>query len=201
MLGAFGEVHLLDWGVAKVRGEVDPVATAVGGGTVAGAMLGTPGYMPPEQLRGGQDRVDGRADVDALGATLYGILARERLHGGASVAELVASTLEVRDRRPSARRADVAPELDAIAPRHAAGSRRSRPAGARARARDRATPRRRARRREVAAPRPTSWRRRRAPSSSAMGRRPPASAPATARAARSRSTPATRRRARLWSRR
>jgi aminoglycoside phosphotransferase (APT) family kinase protein len=65
MIGAFGEVLVLDWGVAR-RAE-DP---AEPGGTV----LGTRAYMAPEQAAGEVDRVDERADVYSLGAILEELL-------------------------------------------------------------------------------------------------------------------------------
>jgi len=65
MVGAFGEVLVLDWGVAKVMGESRDDA---------GVILGTPGFMPPEQARGAADLVDRRADVFALCAMLAEML-------------------------------------------------------------------------------------------------------------------------------
>ena len=64
MVGPFGEVLVLDWGVAK-RLDV------LGGAERNGTVLGTPGYMPPEQARGEMARIDERADVYALGAMLH----------------------------------------------------------------------------------------------------------------------------------
>jgi serine/threonine protein kinase len=81
MLGAFGEVLVLDWGLAKQVGDPPPPATLQDGTerlvtahTAPGTVFGTPGYMPPEQARGDIDLIDERADVYALGAILYFLL-------------------------------------------------------------------------------------------------------------------------------
>jgi eukaryotic-like serine/threonine-protein kinase len=62
-------VKVLDFGIAKLRGEISAVRTN------AGAVLGTPAYMAPEQCRGRPDDVDHRADIYALGVILYEMLA------------------------------------------------------------------------------------------------------------------------------
>lgn len=70
MIGAFGEVLVLDWGVAKVRDEQPPGGgNSESVGTQHGTVLGTPGYMAPEQAAGHAE-VDERADVYAIGAIL-----------------------------------------------------------------------------------------------------------------------------------
>ena len=79
MIGPFGEVMVMDWGVAKQldAGATDAAAEAAprhGPVTEAGTVIGTPGFMPPEQARGEGEAVDLRADVFSLGAMLHLLL-------------------------------------------------------------------------------------------------------------------------------
>jgi serine/threonine protein kinase len=93
MVGSFGEVQVMDWGLAKVlpqggvadEGGSQPIHETIimtvrsgssgsGSESQAGSVLGTPAYMAPEQARGEIDRVDERADVFGLGAILCEIL-------------------------------------------------------------------------------------------------------------------------------
>jgi eukaryotic-like serine/threonine-protein kinase len=109
MVGSFGEVLVMDWGVAKLLGEQDPkggpdrAAAHTSPGTDPGAVLGTPGFMAPEQAEGRSHDVDQRADVYALGAILCGVLAGDAAlaHGGSPLDAL-------------ARRRDVDKRLKAI---------------------------------------------------------------------------------------
>ncbi len=81
LVGAFGETVVIDWGLAKdlaATADDDDEVTASppqasGDETAYGKVMGTPAYMPVEQARG--ERVDERADVYALGAILYHVLA------------------------------------------------------------------------------------------------------------------------------
>ena len=120
MLGEYGEVYILDWGVAHAADDAHADVAApsgrhdlvlASGETQQGAVLGTPAYMAPEQLVG--DKVGPPADIYALGCILYEICAGEPLHeksrslGAAFVAPPSHG-------RPSLKRSDVAPELDRI---------------------------------------------------------------------------------------
>lgn len=67
MIGSFGEVLVLDWGVAKIRD--DPRSSAAYQ-TDDGTVIGTQNYMSPEQARGEIDQLDERADIYSLGAVL-----------------------------------------------------------------------------------------------------------------------------------
>jgi serine/threonine-protein kinase len=120
MLGDFGESYVLDWGLARIadgsdsdvirnsdlRGDSDV------GHTEAGAMLGTPGYMAPEQMRG--ELVDQRTDVYALGCILFEILTGEPAIPRDRTFELTLSAL---CHRPLDRSPDAPPELDELVAR------------------------------------------------------------------------------------
>ena len=80
MLGPFGEVLLMDWGVARTMDDKAeepreaPITRPDTVHTIAGATFGTPGYMSPEQTFGDLDALDGRSDLWSLGAILYELL-------------------------------------------------------------------------------------------------------------------------------
>jgi eukaryotic-like serine/threonine-protein kinase len=100
MLGAFGEVLVMDWGLARVSDapSEDTARMAVheegtGWETRDGIALGTPGYMSPEQARGYVHRVDERSDLWALGAILYELLTFQRAIGGEDTGQRLKRTV------------------------------------------------------------------------------------------------------------
>ena len=121
MVGPFGEVLVMDWGVAKVLAEA---ATSLGSDHAAtsersspslttghGVVLGTPGYMAPEQAAGDPALVDARADVYAIGAILRDLCATVGGTGPVSLAKLArplrAIILKAMAANPADRYADV----------------------------------------------------------------------------------------------
>jgi tetratricopeptide (TPR) repeat protein len=101
MVGEFGETVVIDWGLAKDLREPEsaPLRSTAALGhdaidsarTSHGDVLGTPMYMPPEQARG--EPVDARADVYAIGAMLYYVLAGRAPYTGASATDIVESVI------------------------------------------------------------------------------------------------------------
>jgi serine/threonine-protein kinase len=106
MVGAFGEVLVVDWGIARRVDSPEPA--------LSGAISGTPAYMPPEQARGDGSPHGPRSDVYSLGAILYCALTRHAPYSGRpeSVIEQVVGGAPL---PPSARtHLPVPPALEAI---------------------------------------------------------------------------------------
>jgi PAS domain S-box-containing protein len=99
ILGDFGEVIVLDWGLAKLVGQPEEKETAGSdsppeytqnpGLTMQGEIVGTPAYMAPEQAEGRLDQIDYRTDIYGLGAILYEILSGRPPFTGSNTLEVL----------------------------------------------------------------------------------------------------------------
>ncbi len=128
MVGAFGEVIVLDWGLAKMidqpadevddhllsGGPISVTGDAEIDATQQGSILGTLPYMAPEQAAGRLDLIDVRTDVYGLGAILFAILTGNHPHQGSTTQEVRFHILN--EPTPHARALDarIDPALDAI---------------------------------------------------------------------------------------
>lgn len=117
LLGSFGEVVVIDWGLAKHLDAADehgrgPIVAATPDSTALGKIIGTPAYMPPEQARG--DAVDERADVYALGAMLYEVLTGSAPIEGDTVDEVLSNLLSRGPAQLQSVAPSVPPELAVI---------------------------------------------------------------------------------------
>lgn len=109
MVGSFGEVQVMDWGLAKVLNPVgpafqpdtriesqakkpDPHGDAAT--SLAGTVVGTPGFMAPEQARGDSEAIDARCDVFGLGAILCVILTGKPPYDGATHPQVYRQAVE-----------------------------------------------------------------------------------------------------------
>src|SRR5450755_230038 len=101
-----GAVKVLDFGIARVRELSSPLTT-----TQAGAAMGTPAFMAPEQARGRWEDVDGRSDLWAVGATVYTLLTGEFVHQGETVNETLAMAVTRPARSLAELRGDLHPAL------------------------------------------------------------------------------------------
>lgn len=99
MIGSFGEVYVVDWGIAS----------RIGGEARRGQLVGTPAYMAPEMVR--CEPADARTDVYLVGATLHALLTGAPRHGGEAMHEVLYSALES---APFAYGPEVPAELAAI---------------------------------------------------------------------------------------
>ncbi|REJ83121.1 MAG: serine/threonine protein kinase [Acidobacteria bacterium] len=121
IIGTYGEVYLMDWGVAKVRGmaaegdseEIDDAALFERL-TITGKRPGTPLYMSPEQVAG--EEVDERTDIFSMGVVLYEALAAREPFRGRDLEETFDNIRNAKPTPPSeiATQWQVDRELDAI---------------------------------------------------------------------------------------
>ena len=140
-LGQYGEVVLLDWGLARLEGKEDVASSAwqerveemrhdAGFHTMEGGAIGTAGYMSPEATLGRLAEVDQRSDVYSLGAMLYEILTGRLPYEFRSYAEYAA--LLLRKDPPEAREVDpsVPEALSSLSAKALAREKEARPASA-----------------------------------------------------------------------
>jgi serine/threonine-protein kinase len=125
VLGDFGEVVVLDWGLAKLTGrdeaeadtwpaDVDPEGLRAADLTVQGQTLGTPAYMAPEQAAGRLDLIGPLTDVYGLGAILYEILTGQPPFTGSDTPEVLRRVREEEPIPPRRLCPDTPPALEAL---------------------------------------------------------------------------------------
>jgi tetratricopeptide (TPR) repeat protein/predicted Ser/Thr protein kinase len=110
LIGTDGRARVTDFGLAQVR-EAGPDVTRL---TKSGVVLGTPAYMPPEQTTGGK-ALDGRADVYALGASLYECLVGEPPFTGDTMIAVLGRVMREEPRAPARRDPRIPAALSVIA--------------------------------------------------------------------------------------
>ncbi len=92
MVGAFGQVYLMDWGLARLTRSVP--ASGKSALMNSPGPVGTPQFMPPEQARGTVEGVDERSDIFALGALLYEVLSGKSPYGAGSPSAILKRATE-----------------------------------------------------------------------------------------------------------
>ncbi len=110
-----GRVKVLDFGLARrqaATGSLIGDATTLGNSTKAGTILGTVGYMAPEQVR--CEKIDTRADIFSFGCILYEMASGERAFHRSNAIETLAAILHDKPEAPSRRRHEVSPSLDRV---------------------------------------------------------------------------------------
>jgi PAS domain S-box-containing protein len=123
ILGDFGEVIVLDWGLAKLLGQPDEEADTLRAGpegeqdaglTVQGEIMGTPAYMAPEQAEGRLDQIDHRTDIYGLGAILYEILTGQPPFVGANTLQVLLKAAWANPTPPRELWPEVPPALEEV---------------------------------------------------------------------------------------
>ena len=126
MIGNFGEVLVMDWGIAKIIGQQDtaleekrspnPNESDKHTQTMEGIVLGTPAYMSPEQAWGNVSELGERSDIFSLGAILYKILTFHAPYEGENLRAILKKAQDHAFVSPDIRapQQNVPPELNAV---------------------------------------------------------------------------------------
>jgi serine/threonine-protein kinase len=125
MVGKYGETLVVDWGLAKPLGQVEPgqeggertlVPSSSSGyaETLPGSALGTPAYMSPEQASGELDQLGSRSDVYSLGATLYCLLTGRTPSPGDDISDVLRKVRRGEFSRPRQLDPSLDPSLEAV---------------------------------------------------------------------------------------
>jgi len=128
MVGDFGEVLVMDWGIARIVGRDEDAgedsvqtnrqdASLPALHTMVGTIMGSPSYMPPEQAAGELDKIDHRSDIYSLGAILYTILTLKCPVEGGNARAILDTVLkgEIHPPQRCAPDRDIPRELSAVA--------------------------------------------------------------------------------------
>ncbi len=107
-----GKVKLLDFGIARLREASSPMLH-----TQSGAVLGTPGFMAPEQARGRWSEVDARTDIWAVGATMFRLLTGRTVHEATNHQEALIAAATLPAPRLNSVRADLPDSIAGIVDR------------------------------------------------------------------------------------
>lgn len=106
LLDGEGRLWVTDFGLARIESQASV--------TMTGDILGTLRYMAPEQLRAKRGLIDHRADIYALGATLYELLTLRPLYNASGRSDLVQQVLHQEPRSMGSIREDIEPDLQSI---------------------------------------------------------------------------------------
>ena len=104
LIATDGSLRVLDFGIARMETQQGPEAARL---TINGCVMGTPGFMAPEQAKGDWSDVDARTDLWAVGATMFTLLTGRHVHVGRTQQELLVASLT----KPAPSLREIDPEM------------------------------------------------------------------------------------------